>query len=409
MSRHPGRFEFIALMAMLLATVAFTIDAMLPALPEIAATLSPDNPNRAQLIVTAFVFGMGLGTFLAGPISDATGRKPAIVGGLALYIVGAILASQAQTLETLLAARLVQGLGAAAPRIVAQAMIRDRFEGRQMAQVMSFVMMVFLLVPAVSPAVGSIIIDAFGWRAIFGAFALFTLTGGLWLTIRQPETLVPADRHPMRAGLMRLAVAEVLRRADVRIYIAVLTLGTAQMFALVSSVQQIYDIYLGFGDTFEWWFMATAILSGTGTIVNAALVMRLGMRRIAIWAYGVQSLISLALIAADLLGWVSPGIALPVFFCWSVSVYFMIGLTFGNLNSLALQPLGHIAGMAASVIGSISTIFGTILAVPIGLAFDGTPLPLYAGTLVCSALAYLLMRRTMEAEGAPADQVAPGH
>ncbi len=405
--QQPGRVEFVAMMAVLLATIAFSIDAMLPALPEIARTLVPEAPNNAQLVVTSFVFGMGLGTFLAGPISDATGRKPAILGGLALYIAGAALASQAQSLETLLVARMVQGLGAAGPRIVTNAMIRDRFEGRHMAQIMSFVMMVFLLVPAMAPAFGSLIIGAFGWRSIFAAFIVFALCGGLWLAMRQPETLPPESRHGMRPALMRLAASEVVRRPDVRIYIGVLTLGTGQMFALISSVQQIYDVYLGQGDVFQWWFMATALLAGTGTIVNAALVMRLGMRRIAICAYGVQCLISGVLVLTELAGLVPPGLALVTFFGWSVSVFFMVGLTFGNLNALALQPLGHIAGMAASVVGAISTILGVVLAVPIGLAFDGTPVPLYIGTMVCSALAFALMRRTVEAEGAPADQVAP--
>ncbi|MBJ3762967.1 multidrug effflux MFS transporter [Maribius pontilimi] len=395
-SRQPGRVEFVAMVAVLFSTIAFSIDAMLPALPQIAERLSPDEPNRAQLVVTSFIFGMGVGTLLAGPISDTVGRKAAILGGLAIYGFGAVLAVQAQSLETLMAARVVQGLGAAGPRIVSQAMIRDRYEGREMAQIMSFVMMIFILVPAMSPAAGSFVIDLAGWRAIFWSFVLFGLIGGTWLALRQPETLPSEARFPLRLGVVWLALKETLSRADVRIYIAVLTLGTGQMFALISSVQPVYDQALGLADSFQWWFMATAILAGTGTIVNAALVMRLGMRRLAITAYAAQALISAALILAHLLDLVPEGAALPFFFAWSVSVFFMVGLTFGNLNSLALQPLGHIAGTAASVIGAISTVLGVLIAVPIGLAFDGTPLPLVIGTGVCSALAFLLMRRTVE-------------
>jgi len=393
---QPGRVEFVAMVAVLFATLAFSIDAMLPALPEIAGTLTPDDPNRAQLVVTSFIFGMGVGTLFAGPISDTVGRKAGILGGLALYILGAALASRAQTLETLMAARVVQGLGAAGPRIVSQAMIRDRFEGREMAQIMSFVMMIFILVPAMSPAAGSLVIDGFGWRAIFWAFVIFALFGGTWLALRQPETLPREGRHPLRIGIVWLALKETLRRPEVRLYIAVLTLGTGQMFALISSVQPIYDQSLGMADSFAFWFMATALLAGTGTIVNAALVMRLGMRRLAITAYAAQGVISLVLVAAEIAGLVPAEAAFPVFFAWSVSVFFMVGLTFGNLNSLALQPLGHIAGTAASVIGAISTILGVVIAVPIGLAFNGSPMPLYVGTGVCSALAYLLMRRTVE-------------
>src|SRR5690606_12481373 len=163
-SRALGQGEFIALMAMLMATVAFSIDSMLPVLPEIAGSLSPDAPNNAQLILTSFILGMGVGTFFAGPISDSIGRRRTILWGFALYALGATMAAFAPTLETLLAARLIQGLGAAAPRIVSTAMIRDQYEGRRMAQIMSFVMMIFILVPAVAPFVGSLIIAAFGWR-----------------------------------------------------------------------------------------------------------------------------------------------------------------------------------------------------------------------------------------------------
>jgi len=199
LTRRPPRpalssGEFIAMIAMLFATVAFSIDSMLPALPEIAAELTPGNENRAQLILTAFILGMGAGTVVAGPLSDANGRKRAILGGALLYTLGAGLASMAQTLELMLAARLIQGLGAAGPRIVSLALVRDLHSGRQMARIVSIAMMIFTTVPAIAPALSTGIIAVFGWRGIFGAFILFSLIPAARLGLRQPETLPPEAR-----------------------------------------------------------------------------------------------------------------------------------------------------------------------------------------------------------------------
>ncbi|WP_245867146.1 MFS transporter [Oceaniglobus roseus] len=396
-----SRPEFVAMMAVMMAMVAFSIDAMLPVLPEIAAELSPENPNQAQLILTSFVLGMGIGTLFAGPISDATGRKAAITGGFVLYIGGALLASQAPTLETLLLARLLQGLGAAGPRIVSTAIIRDQFEGRQMAQILSFVMMIFIMIPAVAPFVGSLVISVFGWRGIFGAFIVFALAGFLWMLLRQPETLAPENRRPLQVASLRSALVEVLTHRMVRLYIAVLTLGFAQMFAFLSSIQQVFEGVFDITDAFPLWFMGIALISGTSTIVNARLVMRLGMRRMAIAAYAVQSVLSAVLLALGLIHAIPQEAAFPVFLFWAASVFFMAGLTFGNINALALQPMGHIAGMAASVVGAMATVLAVLIAVPIGLAFDGTVVPLMIGTLVCSSLAWYLMRKSREADPTP--------
>ena len=396
-----GQGEFIAMIAVLFATIAFSIDAMLPALPEIAAELTPDAVNRAQLVLTAFVLGMGGGTLIAGPISDSVGRKPAITAFVGLYILGAVGAALSTSIEMLLVARLVQGIGAAGPRIVSIALVRDLHEGRTMARIMSFVMMIFILIPAVAPSIGALIIAGFGWRGIFGAFVLFGIAGVLWLNLRQEETLPPERRRPLRAGPLRQAFSEVVSHRLVLLYIVVLTLGFGQMFALLSSIQQIYAETFGRADTFPLWFAATGLLSGGGTILNATLVMRLGMRRLAIAAYATQTVISGLLVAAEMSGLLPPGLAFPVFFFWSASVFFMAGLTFGNLNALALQPMGHIAGMAASVVGALSTVGAVFIAAPIGLAFDGTIVPLTFGTLICSALAWWLMRWSREADPEP--------
>jgi len=340
---------------------------------------------------------VGLGTFLAGPISDALGRKPTISGGFALYTAAAITAAYAQSLEALLIARFIQGLGAAGPRIVGLAMVRDLYAGREMARVTSFVMMIFILVPAVAPSIGQVIIAVAGWRSVFFAFVTFAVVGLIWLNLRQPETLPPARRRPLSPAPLRAAAAEVLADRDVRLYIVVLTLGFGQMFALLSSAQQIFDTSYGRGAAFPQWFALMALLAGSGTLINARFVMRLGMRRLAKDAYLMQicaSTLALVLLGSGLL---PEPLRFAVFFLWAVSVFFMAGVTFGNLNALAMQKMGHIAGMAASVVSAFSTVAAVAIAAPIGLMFNGTPIPILIGTLLCSTLAWVLMRRSVEA------------
>ncbi|WP_304616489.1 multidrug effflux MFS transporter [Paracoccus sp. (in: a-proteobacteria)] len=395
-SQAPRRLplpEFIAMLAFLFATIAFSIDAMLPALPEIGAELTPDNINRAQLILTSFVAGMGLGTLFAGPISDAIGRKLTITLGFGLYTLAALAAIAAQSLEMLLLARFIQGIGAAAPRIVGVALVRDLYEGREMARITSFVMMIFIIVPALAPSLGAGIIAVSHWHGVFLAFAAFAIVGALWLNIRQPETLPAERRRPLKLSVLAASAREVLSDRQVMLATVILTLGFGQMFALLSSAQQLFGETYGRGDNFPLWFAAMALLSGTATILNARFVMRFGMRRIAGWAYQMQTVVSAIMLILLLTDALPPSLQFPAFFFWATSVFFMAGVTFGNLNALALQRMGHIAGMAASVVAAISTLAAVLIAAPIGLLYDGTALPVVISTLTCSGIAVLLMRR----------------
>ncbi|AYF01831.1 multidrug effflux MFS transporter [Paracoccus yeei] len=388
--------EFIAMMALVFAVIAFSIDSMLPALPQIAQTLTPENVNRAQLVLTAFMAGMGVGLFVAGPLSDTFGRKPVITLGFAIYALASIAAVFAQSLEMLLVARFVQGLGAAGPRIVSLALVRDLYQGREMARITSFVMMIFILVPAVAPSVGAVVIHLVGWRGVFGSFVLLALVGSLWVNLRQPETLPPARRRPMNLASLIASAREVLGHRQVQLVTVIMTLGFGQMFALLSSAQQLFAETYGKGDQFPLWFAGMALLAGTGTVLNARYVVRLGMRRIVKSAYAMQVVVSgtmLVLVWGDLL---PEPLRFPAFFFWAVSVFFMAGVTFGNLNAMALQHMGHVAGMAASVVAAVSTIGAVLIAAPVGQLYDGTALPMVLATLACSGLALLLMRRVDE-------------
>lgn len=385
---RPASVEFIALIAMMFATVAFSIDSVLPALPEIAAELTPQDPNRAQLILTSFVFGMGLGTLVMGPLSDSFGRKRVIVGGAVLYCLGALVGYLAPTLETVLAARVVMGLGVAAPRVVSLAMVRDLYAGRDMARIVSFAMMVFMVVPAAAPLLGAAIIAAAGWRAVFLAFLVFALVIISWMQLRQPETLPVASRRPLHVGRLWRDSLEVLSHGLILKAILGMTLVLGALFATLSSVQQLFGETYGRAESFPWWFALIALFSAGSGPLNARLVMTLGMRRVAGRAFLVQAAISGALALSLALGLWTGGLPFWAMMAWLVLAFFMTGLTMGNLNALAMEPVGHVAGLAASLMGSISTVGSTLLAVPVGLAFDGTPLPLIAATTVTSALGW---------------------
>ncbi|MEC7793879.1 MAG: MFS transporter, partial [Pseudomonadota bacterium] len=215
-SARISQSEFIAMMAMMVATVAFSIDSMLPAMPEIASELTPDAPNRSQLILSAFMVGMGVGTLFTGPLSDAFGRKSVINLGAALYILGAALAWSAPTLELMIAARVMQGIGAAGPRIVSLAIVRDLYSGREMARIVSFVMIIFTIVPALAPLLGTGIMSIGGWRSIFVAFMVFSVISILWLNSRLVEPLAPEARRPFRLAAFRTAFSEMMALPMVR-------------------------------------------------------------------------------------------------------------------------------------------------------------------------------------------------
>ncbi len=391
--RQPSQVEFIVLVAMMFATVALSIDAMLPALPEIAATLSPDAPNNAQLVLTSFVLGMGIGTLVAGPLSDAFGRKGTVLFGTAIYIAAAFAAWASPTLPVLLVSRLLMGIGAAGPRTVTIAIVRDLYHGREMARIMSFAMMVFTLVPAVAPLLGQVVMSFADWKAIFLVYIGFAGLTALWLALRQPETLPPSERRPLSVAELLEGTRELFRHRVVTISILAQTLTMAVLFALLSSIQGLFEQRFDRADSFPLWFAFIAVCSAGGSFLNARAVMRIGMRAMVRLAYGVLLALTVVMLALFASGVLSPAAEFPAFLIWTVVMFGSLGLTMGNLNALAMEPVGDIAGLAASVISSLATVGSVVLAIPVGLAFDGTPLPLLIGGVVFIGGSLLLARR----------------
>ncbi|MEM7336038.1 MAG: multidrug effflux MFS transporter [Chloroflexota bacterium] len=382
--------EFVTLMALLIALVAVSIDAMLPALPEIGAELGVRQANDSQLIITWLFIGMGIGQLFYGPISDSVGRKPIIYLGLGIFSIGCILSITATTYSMMLFARLLQGLGIAGPRSVAVAIVRDQFSGRMMARVMSFIMSVFILVPIIAPAIGQGILLFAGWRSIFGFYLVLTLIAFLWYALRQPETLLPESRIPFKIVTISAAFREVFSNRIALGYTIAAGLISGAFLGYLNSAQPVFQVQYGLGTRFPLIFAIIAISNGLASFLNARLVLRFGMRKLSHGANNALALISILylLYAYQMQG--NP--PLWTFIAYFLVNFFAVGILFGNLNALAMEPLGHIAGVGAAVVGSLATLISTPLGAWIGLEFNGTVLPVISGFAILCVLTIFVMR-----------------
>ncbi|NPD15661.1 multidrug effflux MFS transporter [Xinfangfangia sp. D13-10-4-6] len=389
-----GQVEFIALIAMLFATIALSIDAMLPAITEIGQLLSPEAPNRAMLIIGAFFLGMGLGTFVSGPLSDAWGRKTVMMIGGAIYSIASLVCYFAGSLEVLIAARVVQGIGAAGPRTVSLAMVRDMYSGREMARIMSFAMMIFMVAPAIAPLMGQAIIHLADWHAIFLAFVIFSVISLLWLGLRQPETLPLADRIPLNIPRLMASTKDLFSHRIVVVTIVIQALVMAVLVSQLSSIAPVFEKHFGRGTEFPLWFALAAVFSALGSLANARLVMTVGMRRVVTVTFAVVLTISVLVLISLLWIKLPLGADFALFMIWLTSLFCMMSLTMGNLNALAMEPVGHIAGFAASIMAGVSTVLAVVLSLPVTQSFTDSHLPLVAGSVVFLGLALALMRLT---------------
>lgn len=388
-TRRMGRPEFVALIAMMFSTIAFSVDSMLAAFPAIEAEL--DVPGQAYLMITFFMGGLALGTLITGPISDAIGRKTTLYAGACLYIAAGLVAWFSMDFTVILAARVVQGFAAASPRVVSLAVVRDLYEGRQMAQIISLAMILFAIVPTLAPAMGDVLQAAFGWRSIMLAFVLFMAIAVVWVGIRLPESLPAEQRVPLSVRQIIASSNEVLKNPTVRLAIGVQCVAFALIFSLISMVQPIYDQSFGRGDSFAYWFGGVALVSALSTgVTNAVFVMRVGMRRmvtLAMVGHILCASFTLLVITQTL------GFAFHAFVFWQFMIIWLTGISIGNLNAIALEPMGHIAGFAASVTGALSTFAAAIIATLVGRSFDGTPVPLLLISCALGAAGLAMMWR----------------
>jgi DHA1 family bicyclomycin/chloramphenicol resistance-like MFS transporter len=380
---RPGPRETVALLAGLMALNAFAIDAMIPALPDIGADLGVGEDNRRQLVVVAYMLGFGSTQLIWGPLADRFGRKPILAAGVGLYTLFAILCGVAKSFELLVAARFAMGASAAVSRVLVVAMVRDLFEGEEMARVMSLTFMVFMVVPVVAPSVGQAILLAGPWRLIFIVLAAYGLVMAVWGLLRLPETLHPEYRRALNAGEIWSAVRSTLRDRLSLGY----TLAMAAMFggltAYIASIQQIVFDAFGAPRAIGLVFALTAAPMALASWANSRIVMRFGVRRV-----GHGGLIAFALFT---IGHALLALAIdePLWLFVALMAAAFVGFAFtsSNLSTLAMAHMAPIAGTASSVQGVITTIGGAAIGYFIGQAFDGTALPFLIGLSACALAA----------------------
>ncbi len=383
--------EFIVLVAFLNACAAISIDAMLPALGQMARELGADHPNSRQFIITTFFAGLMMGTLVYGPWSDSLGRKPAILIGLVFYSAGSLVCLLSESFGMMLAGRFLQGFGAAAPRYISVAMVRDRHSGAAMARVMSFVILVFLLVPMLAPGIGQLVLLSASWRAIFGGFLICGVVSGIWLWFRQEETLLPEHRRPFSFAALANAAGQVLRHPVAMGYTVASGLNYGIFIIYLNTSQQIFAEEYSQGAYFPFWFAFFASGFALAMVVNARLVNLCGMRRLSSLALRMLVIISIFFLGACLLLRGHPPL-------WALAIFlfagcFFSGLLLANFNAIIMEPLQGVAGMGAAISGTLSSAIAILCGGCIGLLYRGTVIPLVAGFagLSTTALAVILL------------------
>jgi DHA1 family bicyclomycin/chloramphenicol resistance-like MFS transporter len=386
----PSLPEFVVIISLMMSLTALSTDAMLPALPQIGSDLGVQNANDRQLVVSVLFLGLAFGQLFFGPLSDRVGRKPAVYAGCALYIAGAILSVLAGTFPMMLVGRLLQGLGISAPRAVILALVRDRYKGRPMARVMSFATTVLILVPMLAPTLGQAILLFSGWRGIFGSFVLIALITVSWFAMRMPETLAPEHRAPFSLRRIAGATIEIVRNRTALGYTVSAGLVSGAFLGYLNSAQQIFQEQYALGKLFPLVFGIISFSLGLASLLNARLVMRFGMRFLVRRSLFV--IVGLSILALGIALLPRRQAPLWLFMAYLMVTFFCVGILFGNQNSLAMEPLGHLAGIGAAVVGSLSTLISMPLGTIIGQSYNGTVLPLVIGIALLSGLSILVVR-----------------
>jgi MFS transporter, DHA1 family, multidrug resistance protein len=387
--RPMGFPEFVIVIASIMALNPLAMDMMLPALPAIASAFDITSANRPQMVLSIFLVGFGVGQFVMGPLSDRFGRRPILLGGMTVYCIASLLAIAAPSFETLLLARALQGVCTSATRVIATSIVRDCYAGRRMASVMSLAMMVFIAVPVIAPAFGQAVLMLTQWRGIFIVLMLYGVVALVWSALRMPETLPVDRRRSLAIGAVLDAFRQTVTHRQTLGYALAAGGVLGSLFAFVFISQQVFTGIYQLGHYFPVAFAGVAVGTAIAGFVNSRLVGRLGMR---VLSHG--ALIGFVVIAATMLVTAKMQmLPLPLFMALSVSMMFAFGLMIANFTALAMEPQGHIAGTAASLYGSITTLLGIGIGATIGQDYDGTLVPFATGFLLCTlaALAVVLV------------------
>jgi DHA1 family bicyclomycin/chloramphenicol resistance-like MFS transporter len=386
--KKQSQTEFILLMASLMSIVALSIDAILPALEAIGLSIGTTESTDHQKLITMIFLGLGCGQLIFGPLSDSIGRKPVIYIGFALFVLASFLCVTAKSLEIMIVGRFLQGIGLAAPRTVSIAMVRDSFSGNYMAKIMSFIVAIFILVPVIAPALGKLVLDAFGWKSIFNWQLGFGVIIMIWLWKRQPETLHPEHKIKVSKNLFINGLKEFLKYKTSIAFTLISGLITGSFMVYLSASQDIFQNQYGLVEEFPYIFAALAIAVGFATFLNGTFVLKYGMYKLVRTFLILFTTIPLIYVIFFFSG-TNPNVYTLVGF-FGIQ-FFTIGFLFGNLRSLAMQPLGHIAGIGAAINGFTSTIMAVPIATWIGSFIKNTASPLFIGFLICGSCSLLIL------------------
>ena len=370
------RLEFIVLMASLMSIVALAIDAILPAMSTIGISINSLDSNSNQLLITMIFLGLGSGQLLFGPLSDSFGRKPMVYIGLSVFAVASIICVLSPSIEWMIFGRILQGIGLAAPRTIAIAIIRDMYKGDYMAKIMSFVTTFFILVPVVAPVMGKFILNHYNWRGIFYAQLVIAFVVCIWFWKRQPETLKPEHKVKFTKFVFINGLKELLKYKVSIAFTIVSGFISGAFIVYLSASQIIFENQYGLVNEFPYIFAGLAAGVGLSTFLNGSFVMRFGMWRLAFFAILVFFLNSFCYV---LFFWNSENPSLPILLVFMAIQFFTIGFIFGNLRAIAMEPIGHIAGIGAAITGFISTVMAVPIANYIGSFVNETALPLFFG------------------------------
>ncbi|WP_029040848.1 multidrug effflux MFS transporter [Cucumibacter marinus] len=384
---HKNRWEFIALAASIMALNAMAIDIMLPAFPEIGEALRVESENHTQFVLISYLLGFGVGQIVVGPLCDRFGRRIPLLWGLVIYSLAALAAGFAPTFETMIALRVLQGLGAASTRIVATSVVRDTYSGRAMAEIMSLIFVIFMAVPVLAPSIGQLIVLFAPWQFIFIGMVAMGVGVLLWAYYRLPETLAPENQRPLQLKTVTDGFVIVFSNRQAMMYGMAPGILTGGLFAFVSSSQQIFDGIYGLGVLFPFAFGSVALLMSASSFMNARLVGRFGMRPLSHGALLVFTAVSIILYSWSLMAVVP--------FWWFMVLFASMMVCFGfignNFNSMAMEPLGNVAGTASSVFGSVQTVGGALIGALVGQQFDGTISPIIFGYMACAIVGIIMV------------------
>ncbi|MEZ4817773.1 MAG: multidrug effflux MFS transporter [Flavobacteriaceae bacterium] len=393
-NHSASQIEFIAMMASLMAVVALAIDALLPALDVIGLTVGTRHPADNQLIITMIFLGLGIGPLVLGPVSDSKGRKPIVYMGFGIFLLGSIICVFATNLPVMITGRILQGIGLSAPRTISIAIIRDLYHGDYMARIMSFVTVVFLLVPIVAPAAGKLVLEYYDWKGIFYVQLFCSALVCLWFWKRQPETLLPEKRIPFTRKRFLQALKEVIKTKSTIGFTLIQGLVMGAFLVYLSGSQQIFEHQYGLKEEFPYIFAGLSIAIAIAIFTNGNLVVRFGMlKMVTLSVYGFLTVSTLFVVLH--FGKSNPSIS--VLMTFMATLFFFMGFLFGNLRALAMEPMGHIAGMAAAITGLIATLMGIPISTFIGRYIETSVLPVFVGFMICGMVSVFLLHYSRNA------------